>query len=180
MAQRDDPATEPIYTTRLTPYRSMTPRGCKRIIIAFFCVNLVVSLPFFIIGAWPVVGFMGLNVLALYIAFKVSFRSADAYETVKLTALELVFEKVTARGQREVWRFNPSWVRLEQEIHEEFGTERVALVSRGQSVEIGAFLGPEQKAALARDLARALADARRGPRFEQGSRSEAESKFRKS
>ncbi|HEY8138842.1 MAG TPA: DUF2244 domain-containing protein, partial [Methylocystis sp.] len=42
---------------------------------------------------------------------------------------------------------------------------------RGQSVEVGAFLGPEQKAALARDLARALADARRGPRFEQDYRS---------
>jgi uncharacterized membrane protein len=167
MAQRDDPATDPIYATRLTPYRSMTPRAFKNFIIGFCCVNLVLSAPFFILGAWPVVGFMGLDVLALYIAFRINFRSADAYETVELTALELVFAKVTARGQREVWRFNPSWVRLEQETHEEFGTERVALVSRGQSVEIGAFLGPEQKAALARDLARALADARRGPRFDE-------------
>jgi uncharacterized membrane protein len=167
MAQRDDPATDPIYATRLTPYRSMTPRAFKNFIIGFCCVNLVLSAPFFILGAWPVVGFMGLDVLALYIAFRINFRSADAYETVELTALELVFAKVTARGQREVWRFNPSWVRLEQETHEEFGTERVALVSRGQSVEIGAFLGPEQNAALARDLARALADARRGPRFDE-------------
>jgi uncharacterized membrane protein len=173
MENRGDPAADRIYATRLTPYRSMTPRAFKSFIILFCCVNLVLSAPFFIMGAWPVAGFMGLDVLALYIAFRVSFRSADAYETVELTALELVFAKVTPRGQREVWRFNPSWVRLEQETHEEFGTERVALVSRGQSVEIGAFLGPEQKAALARDLARALADARRGPRFEQDSRSDA-------
>ena len=172
MDNRGDPAADRIYTTRLTPYRSMTPRAVKHFIIGFCCVNLVLSAPFFIMGAWPVVGFMGLDVLALYIAFKVNFRSADAYETVEVTALELVLAKVTARGQREVWRFNPSWVRLEQEIDEEFGTERVALVSRGQSVEVGAFLGPEQKAALARDLARALADARRGPRFEQDCRSD--------
>jgi len=166
MAQRDDPATDPIYATRLTPYRSLTQRDFKKLIIAFCCINLAVSLPFFILGAWPVVGFMGLDVLGLYIAFKINFRSADAYETVEVTPLELVFAKVSAGGRREVWRFNPSWVRLEQEAREEFGTERVTLVSRGERVEIGAFLGPEQKAALARDLFRALAAARRGPRFD--------------
>jgi uncharacterized membrane protein len=166
MAHRDDPATNPIYATRLTPYRSMTPYAFKNVIIVFCCVNLALSLPFFIMGAWPVAGFMGLDVLGLYIAFKVNFRSASAYETVEVTPVELVFAKVSAGGRREVWRFNPSWVRLEQETHEEFGTERVALVSRGESVEIGAFLGPEQKAALARDLSRALAAARRGPRFD--------------
>jgi uncharacterized membrane protein len=166
MAQRNDPATRPIYATRLTPYRSLTPRAFKNLIIVFCCINLAVSLPFFILGAWPVVGFMGLDVLALYIAFKINFRSASAYETVEVTPLELVFAKVSAGGGREVWRFNPNWVRLEQETHEEFGTERVALVSRGESVEIGAFLGPEQKAALARELSRALTAARRGPRFD--------------
>jgi len=87
----------------------------------------------------------GLDVLALYIAFKINFRSADAYETVEVTALELVLAKVTARGQREVWRFNPAWVRLEQDIDDEFGTERVALVSRGQSIEVGAFSRPRAK-----------------------------------
>ena len=96
-------------------------------------------------GAWPVVGFMGLDVLALYIAFRVSFRSADAYETVELTALELVFAKVTARGQREVWRFNPSWVRLEQETHEEFGTERVALSRAAKASKSALFSAPSKR-----------------------------------
>ena len=120
MYNRGDPAADRIYTTRLTPYRSMTPRAIRRFIIGFCCLNLVLSTPFFIMGAWPVVGFMGLDVLALYIAFKINFRSADAYETVEVTALELVLAKVTARGQREVWRFNPAWVRLEQDIDDEF------------------------------------------------------------
>ncbi|MFY9627145.1 MAG: DUF2244 domain-containing protein [Methylocystis sp.] len=160
------PATEKIYVTRLTPYRSLTPLAFRRFIIGFCCVNFALSLPFFFMGAWPVAGFMGLDALALYVAFKINFRSAGAYETIDVTPLELVFEKVSIRGQRKVWRFNPSWVRLEQEVHEEFGTERVALVTRGESVEIGGFLGPEQKAALARDLTKALSAARRGPRFD--------------
>jgi uncharacterized membrane protein len=166
MATSVGPEEQCIFATRLTPYRSLSPRAFKRLILIFCCVTFGLSLPFFLMGAWPVAGFMGLDVLLLYIAFKASFRSAGAYETVGVTPLELVFEKVSAHGQRRVWRFNPYWVRLEQEVHEEFGTERIALVSRGETVEIGAFLGPEQKAALARDLDRALSTARRGPRFQ--------------
>jgi uncharacterized membrane protein len=161
-----DPLTRPIYSTRLTPYRSMTPENFCAFIVAFSLCNVVLSVPFFVIGAWPVAGFMGLDALALYIAFRVSFRSARNYETLELTPLELVFAKVGAKGARAEWRFNPNWVRLVEETHAEFGTERVALAFRGENVEIGAFLGPEQKAELARDLSRALAIARRGPIFE--------------
>jgi uncharacterized membrane protein len=57
-------------------------------------------------------------------------------------------------------------VRLEQETHEEFGVQRLALASHGERIEIGAFLGPDQKAELARDLRKALALARQGPRFD--------------
>ena len=134
--------------------------------IAVFCLSQVIfSVPFFLMGAWPVTGFMGLDVLALYVAFRISFRAARAYETLDVTPLELVFARVGAQGQRREWRFNPSWVRIELKVHEEFGAERVALVSRGESVEIGAFLGPEQKAELARDLSKALATARLGAHF---------------
>ena len=60
---------------------------------------------------------------------------------------------------------NPSWVRLERVEHEEFGTQRLALVSRGRSLEVGDLLGPDQKAELANRFSRALALARRGPRL---------------
>lgn len=143
----------------------MTPRGARNFIAAFCLLNFVISLPFFLAGAWPVAGFLGLDALLLYVAFRVSFRSAREYETVDVTPLELVFARIGAGGGRKEWRFNPSWTRLEKQEHEEFGTERVTLVSRGERVEIGAFLGPEQKAELARDLGKALADARLGARF---------------
>ncbi len=160
-----DPFDAPIYATRLSPHRSMTPRAFY-IFIATFCVAQgVFAVPFLFMGAWPVAGFIGLDALALWIAFRLSFRDARAYETLDLTAIELVFAKVGVGGRRREWRFNPSWVRLEQQVHEEFGTLSVALVSRGQTVEIGSFLGPSQKAELARNLGRALATARLGPRF---------------
>jgi uncharacterized membrane protein len=166
MVTAGHPADDQIFVARLTPYRSMTERGFLRFIVGFCCVNILISLPFFFMGAWPVAGFMGLDALALYVAFKVNFRAAGAYETLELTPVELVLEKVSATGRRKVWRFNPAWVRLEQEAHREFGVLRLALAARGERIELGGFLGPEQKATLARDFGRALLLAQRGPRFE--------------
>ena len=40
--------------------------------------------------------------------------------------------RVTHRGQISEWRYNPLWVRLDIEAHEEFGIERLTLVSRGR------------------------------------------------
>lgn len=153
--------TSAVYSTRIAPHRTLTPRACNLFILLFGAGTFALSLPFFFMGAWPVAGFMGLDVLALYVAFRASLHSARAYETLDLTPLELVLVKTGASGQRAEWRFDTYWVRLEQQTHAEFGTLRVSLVSRGQSVEVGSFLGPAQKAELAKELARALAAARR-------------------
>ena len=155
----------PLFDARLNPHRSLGPRGFRALMIATFAASALLSLPFYLMGAWPVVGFMGLDVLALYLAFRVNFRSARAYEELRLTPLELLFARVSRRGARREWRFNPSWVRFERIEHEEFGTQRLSLISRGRSLEVGAFLGPDQKAELATRFSRALAQARLGPRF---------------
>lgn len=127
--------------------------------------SCLVSLPFFLMGAWPVVGFMGLDVALLWLAFRANFRAARAYEDVTLTSFELQIAKVSARGARAEWRFNPLWVRLERVEHEEFGIRELSLASRGKRLEIASFLGPGAKADFARDFSAALAEARRGPRY---------------
>lgn len=164
-AEPEDPAARRILSVRLYPHRSLTRRNFHLLMMLFAAVSFATTVPFMLLGAWPVAGFMGLDALALYVAFRISFRDARAYETLDLTPIELVFAKVGAGGGRREWRFNPSWVRLEQKVHEEFGTMSVAIVCRGETVEVGGFLGPSQKADLARDLTRALASARMGPRF---------------
>lgn len=154
-----------ILSLRLKPHRSLTQRNFRILIILFAGTSLLSCLPFILMGAWPVAGFMGLDVAALYFAFRANFRAAHAYEDLCITPFELRFAKVSAKGARAEWRFNPAWVRLDREEHEEFGTQRLTFVSRGSSVEIGPFLGPKEKANLASNLSRALAEARRGPRF---------------
>ena len=160
-------AARSIYHNRLRPHRSLTPRQARVIVVAVGCATTILSIPFFVLGAWPVVGFLGLDVAAIAVAFAASFRAARAYEDLLVTPLELVVAKVSARGAKREWRFNPVWVRLLRREHEEFGLLRLALASHGRQVEVGRFLGPDARGDLARDLSRALSDARRGERFDR-------------
>jgi uncharacterized membrane protein len=155
----------PLFSARLKPHRSLSPRNFRLLMAIFACASFLWSLPFFLLGAWPIVGFMGIDVAIFYLAFRANFRAARAYEDLEVTFFELMLAKVSARGQRAEWHFNPMFVRLEQDRHEEFGTQRLALVSRGKAVEFAAFLGPQAKSDLATHLSQALAEARRGPRF---------------
>ena len=161
-----DPAEPVLFSTRLHPHRSLNRRQFRFLLLGLAGVSFVATLPFVVMGAWPVAGFMGLDVLAVYVAFTASFRSARAYEDVEVTFLQLTLAKVSARGSRAEWRFNPSWVRLERQDHVEFGTQRLDLVARANRVEVAGFLGPDAKGRFADDLGRALAEARRGYRYD--------------
>ena len=109
-------------------------------------------------GAWPVLGFFGLDVLVIYWAFRVNFRSADATEDIVMTPSELRVRRVSHRGHVIEWTLNPLWVQLEQTGDPEFGIERLYLVSRGRRVSIGHFLGPDEKESFCQSLTGSAAD----------------------
>ncbi len=154
-----------IFAKRISPHRSLDRRGFRTLLAAVCLCGFISSLPFALLGAWPIVGFMGLDVALLYLAFAVNFRAARAYEDIAVTPLELRLAKVSARGARREWRFIPAFTRLERQEIEEFGLTRLDLVSRERRVEVAGFLGAEAKGDLAENLSKALAAARRGPRF---------------
>ena len=74
-----------------------------------------------------------------------------------------VKRKVSHRGGVRQWTLNPVWVRLHRDEHEEFGIERLFLVSHGRKLPIGGFLGAKEKESFALALSGALGEARRGP-----------------
>lgn len=166
-AKEDTPSTaeERLFDVRIQPHRSLTPQNFRVLITIFSLAAVFTSVPFMIAGAWPVGGFMGVDVAILYLAFRANFRAARAYEDIVVTPLELLLAKVNPKGLRAEWRFNPTWTRLDRTEHVEYGVQRLALRSRGDEVEVAAFLGPEAKAEFARGLTRALSAARRGPRY---------------
>ena len=156
------PSEPHIFSAVITPHRSLSPRGFVVLMLCLGGLSFVSGVIFVSIGAWPVFGFFGLDVLLVYIAFRANFRAARAYEVVTVTASELTVRKVNRRGVRE-WTLNPIWVRLERIVHEEFGIERLFLVSHGRRLSIASALGPDEKASFARALSRALGEAKRGP-----------------
>ncbi len=155
----------PLFEDTLTPHRSLGRRGFRVLMLATCAATTALSVPFYLMGAWPIVGFFGLDVLAVYLAFRLNFRAARAFEHFYLTYFELKFARVTANGARREWRLTPAWVRLERVDDEDYGPQRLTLVSRGQSWQIARGVGPERKAQFAGALTRALAEARRGPRY---------------
>jgi len=152
-----------IFSAVLTPHRSLGHVGFLVLMIVFGGVSFVSGMAFLLMGAWPVFGYFGLDVLLLYWAFRLNYRHAAAYEEVKVTPAALTVRKVSHRGIAREWTLNPLWVRLEKTVHEEFGIERLFLVSRGKELAVASFLGPDEKASFAKALGAALSEAKRGP-----------------
>jgi len=162
---------EPVlFSALLTPHRSLNRTGFVLVMTFLSVISFATGIAFLMMGAWPVFGFLGLDVLAIYIAFKINFGRARAREDITVTSSELRVRRVSHRGHAVEWVFNPLWVRLDEEIHEEFGTERLYLTSRGRRVSVGSFLGAEEKASFANALRAGLMAAKRGPTFSPVSR----------
>src|SRR5690606_23705014 len=127
-----DNELEPIFEAVITPHRSLGQTGFLALMIAVGVVSFVAGMVFLAMGAWPVFGFFGLDALLLYWAFKINYRRAAAYEVVTVTPIELKVRKVSHRGQVRQWALNPLWVTLDKITHEEYGIERLFLVSGGK------------------------------------------------
>ncbi|HOV03914.1 MAG TPA: DUF2244 domain-containing protein [Kaistiaceae bacterium] len=157
-----DDRRRPFFSARLTPHRSLGGTGFAVLMGFAGLVSLVTGIYFARMGAWPVTGFFGLDLLALYVAFRISYRSGRIAEEVEIDEDLVVFRRFPARGGVREYRFNPRWVRLEVERHEAAGTVRLALVSSGRPVTVGAFLNPPDRDTFATALTAALAAARAG------------------
>lgn len=152
-----------IFSARLTPHRSLNRTGFLALMMFLSAVSFATGIAFLMMGAWPVFGFFGLDVLVIWWAFKVNFRTARAREEIVVTPSELRVRRVSHRGQVAEWTFNPLWVRLDQEVDEEYGIEHLFLISRGHRLLIAGFLGPEEKSSFYNALVGALNAARHGP-----------------
>jgi uncharacterized membrane protein len=159
----DNSADGKIFSAVLTPHRSLGPTGFLIFMLCIGGLSFVSGVTFVMLGAWPIFGFFGLDVLLVYLAFRANYRTARAYEEVTVTATELTLRQVSHRGRVREWTLNPLWVRIDRIVHEEFGIERLFLVSHGRRLPIAAFLGPAEKASFAHALTNAISEAKRGP-----------------
>ena len=161
-----DPEPQPeLFSALLTPHRSLNRTGFVVLMAFLSVVSFAAGLAFLLMGAWPVFGFFGLDVLVIYWAFRINFRRAKASEEIRVTPSELRVRRVSHRGHVVEFVLNPLWVQLDQKIHAEYGIEKLYLLSKGRRVAIASFLGPDEKASFAKALTAALQTARRGPSY---------------
>jgi uncharacterized membrane protein len=158
MTQGNEPV---LFAAQLRPHRSLSRAGFVAVMAVLGGASLAAGSAFLLAGAWPVLGFYGLDVLLVWLLFRANLRAARAFEAIRITPNRLNVRQVSARGDSRESEFNPRWVRLEAERHHEWGVTRVALVSRGAPLVVGSFLSPDMKEWLAGELRSALALARR-------------------
>ncbi|MGN6585190.1 MAG: DUF2244 domain-containing protein [Rhizobiaceae bacterium] len=153
-------ADEPFFRALLTPHRSLGRTGFFILmgVLAFAC--LTTGMLFLVDGAWPILCFCGLNVVGVYIAFRLNYRAARVHEEVALSRTSLDIRKVAASGRAEEHRFNPFWTRFSVSRHQEIGITGMAVEARGESVPIGAFLNPDDRESFANAFSRARATAK--------------------
>jgi uncharacterized membrane protein len=143
----------------LTPHRSLGPKGFMILMAAIGVVSFATGLFFYLLGAWPVIGFMGLDVLLIYVAFKLNFRALRLYETIDLTDDALTVTRVAPSGEAQSWSFNPYWVRLS--LQQRLGrSSELSIASHGSRLVFASFLSDDERADFASALSTALSEAR--------------------
>ena len=159
----DSSQNPPIFAVRLTPHRSLSPTGFHILMMAIVVVSFVAGVVFWLAGAWPVVGFFGLDILLIQQAFRLNYRAAKAFEEVEVTRDSLTIRKVSASGRVREFALNPYWARLEIERKPDRLISELRVASHGRRIDIGGFLGPNERESFSEAFSAALAEVRAPP-----------------
>jgi uncharacterized membrane protein len=150
----------PLFSARLTPHRSIGERG-YRVVIAVLAVAATVPLiTFSSLGAWPIVGFLGLDMALIAWAMWAALNEGKRYEQVTLWRDQLELKQVDGNGKETLVRFNPSFVKLVVDRDYNERTTGLHLRTRDRDVVIGAFLNQDEKSSFAKAFGTALKRSR--------------------
>lgn len=159
------PAEPVLFQAVCTPPRSLTPAGYRALVLLLGAFAGVTGLLFFVLGAWPILPFLGGEVIfALGLVALHARHSARTSEILLLTPGRFAIIRTDRRGRREEVSLDPYWARLT--YLEDPGHAGVLRIdSRGRSLEIGRDLAAGEKRSLHDALRDALSAARR-PTFD--------------
>lgn len=138
----------------LYPNRSLDDKGFALLMVLVALVCGLVGAGFALAGAWPVTGFLGLDVLLLYLAFRWNFRSSSRADFITLDDDGLTVKRIIPNGEAREWRFETAWVQVVIE------KKRLLLRSHGESLAIGPYLTAAERSSLADALREAIRNRR--------------------
>ncbi|MDB5542237.1 MAG: hypothetical protein JWQ89_3964 [Devosia sp.] len=150
----------PLFAAKLTPHRSLGRKGVRLVIVLMAVLATIPAIIFFSMGAWPIVGFMGLDVALVWWALSASQRDGKRYEEVTLWPDQLELKQVDGVGKETLSRFNPYFVKLVVDRDYNERTTGLHLRTRDRDVVLGEFLNPDEKSSFAKAFGTALKKAR--------------------
>jgi len=150
----------PLFSAKLTPHRSLGQRGYRVVIAVVALAATVPAITFYSLGAWPIIGFLGLDVALIAWAMWASLKDGKRYEQVTLWRDQLELKQVDGAGKEMLVRFNPSLVKLVVDRDYNERTTGLHLRTRDRDVVLGAFLNNDEKSSFAKAFGTALKRAR--------------------
>lgn len=149
------------FDAELRPHNALSRRGFALIMAVAITISLTLSLIFFSLGAWPIFGFLGVDMVLLYLAFRTVHRRGQMHETVRLDNRQLTVDRHRPGMKPRRWVFEPTWLKVRVERPDDHDA-KIILSSHGAALAIGHFLSPPEKRAFAEALKAALARRQAG------------------
>ncbi|MCU0985779.1 MAG: DUF2244 domain-containing protein [Acetobacteraceae bacterium] len=147
----------PLFHAVLTAQRSLGARGLAWAGGVLGALAVATIGVFLALGAWPVAGFVGVEVGAAVALLWLHHRAGRAREEVRLDDEGLTITRIDHHGRRAEERLQPAWARVALRRADAERAGCVQLASHGRTLSIGAFLTEEEQEELAAALERALA-----------------------
>lgn len=137
------------------PYRSLSKKGFKNLMLVVCFIFFSVGIFFWHIGAWPVFGFLGLDVFLLYYAFRINYKSGEIFETIKLIKQNLLITRNFPSGKKQTWNLEPYWTKVEI-LNPANHQHNLIIKSKNKVVSLGSFLNYNDKKILLKKIESAL------------------------
>ena len=143
----------------LTPHRSLSRRGFYWVMGLVIAINLATATLFIALKAFPVPIFLGFDVLAVFLAFRLNYRGATMAERIQVSAEQVRVLHQYGRRAREAWTSPTAFTRVSVAGAGEHHVQ-VRLLLSGRAVIIGAGLSPGEREDLAIQIEAAIKAAR--------------------
>lgn len=149
-------SNEKFLNLTIYPHRSLSKSGFKLLMAVVILLCLTGGIIFWLLGAWPVFGFFGLDILLIYLAFKINYRSGKVYENLSIVSRKLRIYRKFPSGKLQVWELNPYWAKVV--LIKKNNDSQVLIKSEDKVVSVGSFLNNFAKQNLKKKLSKSIND----------------------
>lgn len=136
---------------KIYPNQSLSKKGFKILIFMFLLPAFLIGGYFSFLGAWPVAGFMGLEIFLIYFAFKISHFNNKIYEHIMLDEKELRISYHSHNTLIKTISLEPTWLKI-QTYNNKVSSNILSIRSHGKENFIGKFLSSGERIIMAEKL----------------------------